>query len=454
MQKLLPILLAVTFLLASLLNFPDGAVASALSMAISIVIAFFLLKLTDNKDYDERNFVLNIFIGAIFVRILYGTVSYSLDFWLYFAGDAETYNEFGNVLAEYFKGNILVLDTSNYRRFFAFSGTGWGMYYVVAFFYFIVGKNPIAGNMACATISSAIAPILYFLAKDLFNNTRVAKIASIMVAFFPGFINWSSFMMKDGLIILLLCLCVLLSTRLQKTFKVSYAIFLLLSLFGIVALRFYIFPMIVIAIIGGLLVGIKADNSVSSMVRRVVLILTVGLILTYVGIFTVIKQDVTKYGSLESLNRARLDQSSRASSGLEEVDVSTTEGAIAFLPLGLVYLLFAPFPWQITSIRAALTMPEMIVWWLSIPFLIKGILYSLRHRLRTLLPVLIFTLMLTIGYAIFQGNVGTAYRQRTQIQVFYFIFISVGWVVWLEEKENNKLLGKLKSLRVNKAIKT
>jgi hypothetical protein len=212
--------------------------------------------------------------------------------------------------------------------------------------------------------------------------------------------------------------------------------------------------MIVIAIIGGLLVGIKADNSVSSMVRRVVLILTVGLILTYVGIFTVIKQDVTKYGSLESLNRARLDQSSRASSGLEEVDVSTTEGAIAFLPLGLVYLLFAPFPWQITSIRAALTMPEMIVWWLSIPFLIKGILYSLRHRLRTLLPVLIFTLMLTIGYAIFQGNVGTAYRQRTQIQVFYFIFISVGWVVWLEEKENNKLLGKLKSLRVNKAIKT
>jgi hypothetical protein len=48
--------------------------------------------------------------------------------------------------------------------------------------------------------------------------------------------------------------------------------------------------------------------------------------------------------------------------------------------------------------------------------------------------------MLTLGYAVLQGNVGTAYRQRSQIQVFLFIFIAVGITVLLEKRENMKIL--------------
>jgi hypothetical protein len=44
--------------------------------------------------------------------------------------------------------------------------------------------------------------------------------------------------------------------------------------------------------------------------------------------------------------------------------------------------------------------------------------------------------MLTLAYSMFQGNVGTAYRQRTQIQVFLFMFIGVGFVVAKEKREN------------------
>jgi hypothetical protein len=42
------------------------------------------------------------------------------------------------------------------------------------------------------------------------------------------------------------------------------------------------------------------------------------------------------------------------------------------------------------------------------------------------LPIVTFTLVLTIAYAIFQSNVGAAYRQRTQIVMFFFIFIGAG----------------------------
>jgi hypothetical protein len=58
--------------------------------------------------------------------------------------------------------------------------------------------------------------------------------------------------------------------------------------------------------------------------------------------------------------------------------------------------------------------------------------------LRIASPILIFTVMLTLAYSVFQGNVGTAYRQRAQVLVFYFIFVAVGFVLMMEKREDRK----------------
>jgi len=42
------------------------------------------------------------------------------------------------------------------------------------------------------------------------------------------------------------------------------------------------------------------------------------------------------------------------------------------------------------------------------------------------MPILLFTTALTIAYGAFLGNAGTAYRQRTQIMMFYFLFVADG----------------------------
>jgi len=108
--------------------------------------------------------------------------------------------------------------------------------------------------------------------------------------------------------------------------------------------------------------------------------------------------------------------------------VSTVGGALSALPVGLVYLLFAPFPWAITGVRQMLTVPETLVWYALMPSFVRGLLYTVRNRLRDTLPILVFAAALTGAYALFQGNVGTAYRQRTQVTMFYFIFMAVGLV--------------------------
>jgi 4-amino-4-deoxy-L-arabinose transferase-like glycosyltransferase len=445
MTKTLPFLLAATFLLATLLVFPDGAIAAVFCLVFTIILGFGLQTLAEEKT--EKDFLWNLFLAALILRVLYGTLAYYFDFWLYFAGDAETYNFSGNVLAEYLKGNVILNDFES-QRFFGFRQSGWGMFWLVGFVYYFIGQNPLAGNMFCAIFGALAAPISYLCAKELFSNSRIGKITGFFVAFFPGFINWSSFMMKDGILVFLLVLAVLMIIRLQKAFSLLYVSLLLFSLLGIVSLRFYIFPMILTAILGSFLIGVKNQaESSGSLLRRCVLIVGIGVVLTYAGAFSAVQESVETYGSIERLNNARLDQSQTADSGFERVDVSTTEGAISFLPIGLMYLMLAPFPWQLTSIRSALTMPEMLIWWASIPFLISGIIFAVKNRLRETMPVLIFTLMLTVGYAIFQGNVGTAYRQRTQIQVFHFMFIGAGLVLFMEKRENERLLKNLKQQR-------
>ena len=83
-------------------------------------------------------------------------------------------------------------------------------------------------------------------------------------------------------------------------------------------------------------------------------------------------------------------------------------------------------------------MPEMIVWWFSFPLLVLGVWFTVSYRLRQALPILIFTSMLTLAYSIFQGNVGTAYRQRSQVLVFYFIFVAVGAILLKERREDRQ----------------
>jgi hypothetical protein len=134
------------------------------------------------------------------------------------------------------------------------------------------------------------------------------------------------------------------------------------------------------------------------------------------------------YLSFERLQITRNDQATWGASAVEQVDVSTPQGALAALPTGLLYLLFAPFPWALRGVRQMLTLPETLVWYALWPALLRGLWQTLRHRLRPALPILVFAASLTVAYAIFQGNVGTAYRQRTQVTMFYFIFMAAGLV--------------------------
>jgi len=179
--------------------------------------------------------------------------------------------------------------------------------------------------------------------------------------------------------------------------------------------------------------------STRALAQQLVVVMAAGLLLTQFGVIRTAQQHFDAYGSLEKVQQTRQYFAESANSGFgKDIDVSTAEGALTAIPVGMVYLLFAPFPWQLGSLRQSITLPEMLIWWASFPLLCLGIWFTLKHRLRQALPILIFTAMLTLAYSVFQGNVGTAYRQRSQLLVFYFIFVSVGYVLVKERQEDKR----------------
>lgn len=404
----------------------------AMTICALVSLPTFILLL---RSKDDRDFLLRLFILAILVRVILATVIYLGGMEEFFGGDATTYDIFGKSLLQSWHGDEY--HAGRYAGFIKSGAGAWGMLYVVAGVYELIGENRFAIQLLNASVGATTAVVVYYVGQILFNNIRVSRWAAILVAFFPSLILWSSQALKDGLIILALALAMYATLRLMDKITFGYVVVLTGCLLAMLSLRFYIFYMMVAAVAGSFFLGMKTMN-VQNFVQRFIAVAVIGLAFTWFGVLRYAGLQFERYGNLQAIQISRIDQANAGSGFGKDVDVGTTEGAITAIPVGLVYLLFAPFPWNMATVRQTITLPEMVLWWAAFPLLVLGLWYALRFRLRQVAPIVIFTTMLTLAYSVFQGNVGTAYRQRSQLLVFYFIFVAVGAVLLKERAEDKR----------------
>ena len=426
------LLLALSFIMfvAILMVAPaDGAPATLFALPIAASVGWGISRMK-----EDRPFLFRLFVSAFLVRVLIGTLIYGFSLQGFFGGDALTYDYFGNALVQVWDGN-----KSYQVAVDVFSGggssSGWGMLYMVAVIYKVIGQNMLAVQYVNSILGAATAPIAFLIAMEIFPNKRVARVCALLSAFFPSLVLWSSQGLKDGPIVFLLALSMFATLKLGNRFSFKYLTALALCLCGLLTLRFYVFYIVVLAIIAGFILG-RRRLTAQSFARQLIILMVIGLALAYFGVSRYATQQFDAYGSFQQLQRMRLDASQSAGSGFgQDVDVSTPAGAIGAIPLGLSYLILAPFPWQMASARSIITLPEMVIWWCSLPLLVLGLWFTIKYKLREVAPILIFTTLLTLTYSILQGNVGTAYRQRAQLLVFYFVFVAVGFVLVREKRE-------------------
>ncbi len=437
MNALLAFLVLATYLGVAFF-FNEGPTA-VLACTAAAVTAGLIIQRAGGPD---RELLLRIFIAGLLLRMAAGTVIYAFNLQGFFGGDAITYHDNAYLLIQWWQDG---LDWGTYRYLLEPAlGQNGGMIYYVGGIYWVSGPNMLAIQYINAVMGAATAPVIFMCALHIFRNTRVARLSAYFVAFYPSLVLWSSQGLKDGPIVFLLALVMLATLKLGERWNSMWLTLLVGSLLSLLALRFYIFYMAAPAVLGAFVVGMTRQTT-QSLARQAVIILSAGLALTYLGVLRTASRQLDTFADLDRIQTSRADLAGSAQSGFgRDIDVSTSSGALSAIPVGLVYLLFAPFPWQVTNLRQSITLPEMIVWWASFPLLVLGAYFTIKYRLRQALPILIFTTMLTLAYSIFQGNVGTAYRQRSQILVFYFIFVAVGYVLMKERREDRRRLGRAK----------
>jgi 4-amino-4-deoxy-L-arabinose transferase-like glycosyltransferase len=405
-----------------------GALAVCVLMSVPTIIVL-------ARSPEQRTFLMRLFLIAIVIRIVLAMVIFVGHMEEFFGGDANTYDIFGQSLVASWHGDVY--HTGKFISFTQSGASAWGMLYMVAAVYEVIGQNMLAIQFINASIGASTAIIVYHVAQHLFSNARVSKLAALLVAFFPSLILWSSQALKDSMIILALALSILATLRLMEKITVQYVVVLIGALLLLFSFRFYIFYMMTAAVAGSFFLGAKAFSAQGFM-QRFIAVAAIGLAFTWFGVLQGASVQFERYASLKMVQTSREDQAAAGSGFMKDVDVQTTEGALTVIPIGLLYLMFAPFPWDFATLRQSITLPEMIVWWLVFPLLVLGLWYSIKHRLRQVSPIIIFTTMLTLAYSLFQGNVGTAYRQRSQLLVFYFIFVAVGAIILKERAEDRR----------------
>src|SRR5947207_7752356 len=255
-------------------------------------------------------FLLRLFVAALLGRMVVGLLIFVFRGQDFFGGDALTYDFYGNAQLIGWGGDKYWQAIANqYVR--SGQGSGWGMVYLVAAVYGLIGRNMLAVQLMNAVFGAATAVVIYLCAQQVFQNSRVARIAGIAVAFYPSLVLWSAQGLKDGPIVFFLAIAILSTLRLGEKLTLRYILILLCALIALLALRFYVFYMICVAIAGAFIIGMQQVTA-TSFARQFSAVILLGLALTYVGVTRSAGIQLEQYGNLERLQRSRLDLATSA----------------------------------------------------------------------------------------------------------------------------------------------
>jgi hypothetical protein len=364
----------------------------------------------------ERAWLSNILFLALGARLLVATVLALVPSLRVFHEDADGYETYGMAIAASWKGQGPPIGRLPVQNF--------GYFYVSAAVYYVFGAYRVCASYSNALIGTITTLLLYKLSRKFFHQL-VARRATLFIAFFPSMILWSALAIKDPLMSLLIVLCMSSCVSLKKRFSLGALFGVIVPILAMQPIRFYMVYFIGFSVL--LSMGIERGMSFVSGVYKQIFTATIALgLLTIIGLSGSAQSGVQDL-TFKRASSFRQGMATSADSGFQSnADVSTPIRALMFLPTGVTVLLFGPFPWQFTSGRSLLAAPETLAWWIMFPSCLRGFRFAVRRRFSQTSPVLIFTITMTCGYGIVQGNIGSAFRQRAQIFILLFIFTALG----------------------------
>jgi len=402
---------------------PREVLAPLLIILLGIVAAILVITLIEPEDLRV---LFSLFMLALGIRIFTSLFIFLLSYQygvaegFLFSTDAWGYSDKGWYIAQCYKWNIPI--DEYYMATYVAGGSVTNYDYWCGLVYHFTGKNPLALFLINCVASSLSSIFLYSLAKRLFGR-KVALFSFLLSAFWPSLIMWSTQSFKDPLIVFAIVLFFYSFIQFKEDFKIHFIPVIVLCLFVVWKLSSYTAFSLLLAVGAGILFSVRK--------KYFPLVIVLGLILLYCGagylgskLYQLAGFEF-KMSTFEVLDKYRKFRAEGNLAFFSDADLSTPFKALRFLPLGLLFAWFAPFPWQISTIQL-MALPEMLLFYLLFPNLLRGMRLACRKSWGAVSSIIFFMIIMSSILALIEGNSGTLLRHRSYIIYLCFIFISVG----------------------------
>src|SRR4030095_11785541 len=131
----------------------DSGYAVLPCVAVSLIAGLIIA-----RQPDDSQFLLRVFIFALLIRLILGTAIFVFRGQDFFGGDALTYDFLGVAQIKAWGGDRYYAHIINLHLGHN-GGTSWGMVYLVAGLYTLIGRNVLAVQFINAVLGAATAAI-------------------------------------------------------------------------------------------------------------------------------------------------------------------------------------------------------------------------------------------------------------------------------------------------------
>jgi hypothetical protein len=298
-----------------------------------------------------------------------------------------------------------------------------GFYYSLAVLYWALGPYQLAGFALNAFFAGALVPMMFDVTHRLFGSDA-AWWAVVIVALQPGFLVWPAQLLREAGALFFLVVALDCAVRLATRATLSAALVMAADVGVFLTYRSDVALIVTVGLVVGLALG---KRQVVGGVLAAGTVVAMGLVLVLALGLGRSGYQLSTSSSLSQVSHARQDLARTATSGFDTtVDVSTPRRAINYLPRGLPYFLWGPFPWQARSLPGVFSVVDALTVIALTPSIWRG-LREARERIgRMQLLLLLPAGALTMALTLLIGNFGTIVRERLQVLMFLVPLAGLG----------------------------
>lgn len=424
-----------------IITFSPGSILILFLAGISVFL------LANIKDEEERNFLIRLFILGFGARIVLCLITMG---WAIFSGHLLNYSGYG---APTYSTPYTIDDGGYYTLRAMFTKLYWdgvplgqftedalvkhtygfsGFTYVIAAFFDFFGFSPISSNFINCLLGALTAILVYFFVKDVFRK-QTAKLAAILVAFFPSTLFWSITNLKETSLIFASCLLFWSVLKFKKTRKFIFLLIALVAFLLQYSMRSG-YKETAYIILSSLLIYLLFFLISFLCRKKKYLLLFIMFAVCLLSLFKYRQKiystfETTKYKILVQ-HKGTLSSGGKCYRMLSDDKLSreamSNSDFFKMLTKGWFHFMLQPFVWNLQSPSMVLSSVQMVPWYFLLIFAFSGIFLSLRHRFKDTSFMFLYFLLMGSALSITGGNIGTTFRIRDMITPIILIYSSVG----------------------------